>query len=220
MIGRDERNSDDGITLLLYSKFSGVNETIGGIPPKPYTSPVPPAAHILATPSARTLAIDVGDRRIGLAITDALGLTAQPLFTIHRAAPRPNLRADIQAIARFVRQHHVETVIVGNPLHADGTTSPQSLKTLAFADALLEHLKPRHPNLTLHLLDERLTTREAHTLLSQSKKPEHSSPRSSKAGRLDHQQQVDQVAAVLLLEAFLSRDSVTLLPDPDPDPEA
>jgi putative Holliday junction resolvase len=165
------------------------------------------------------LAIDVGDRRIGLAITDPLGLTAQPLFTLHRAAPRPNLRADIKAIARFIRQHHVETVVVGNPLHADGTPSPQSLKTLAFADALLdyieEHLRPNHPNLTLHLLDERLTTRDAHTLLNQSKKTEHSSSRSSKADRLDHQQQVDQVAAVLLLEAFLSRDTITLLPDPD-----
>jgi putative Holliday junction resolvase len=166
-------------------------------------------------PTPRILALDVGDRRIGLAITDPLGLTAQPLFTLHRAAPRPNLRADIKAIARFIRQHHVETIVVGNPLHADGTPSAQSLKSLAFADALLEHLKPRHPNLTLHLLDERLTTRDAHALLGQSKKPEHSSPRSSKAGRLDHQQQVDQVAALLLLEAFLSRDAVALLPDPD-----
>jgi putative Holliday junction resolvase len=153
-------------------------------------------------PTPRTLALDVGDRRIGLAITDALGLTAQPLFTLRRTS----LRADLKAIARFVRQHHVETVVVGNPLHADGSTSPQSLKTMAFADALLEHLQPNHPELTLHLLDERLTTRDAHALLGS---------RASKADRLDHQQQIDQVAAVLLLEAFLSRDAITLLPDPD-----
>jgi len=154
----------------------------------------------------RILALDVGDRRIGLAITDPLGVTAQPLFTIHRAVPRPNLRADIKAIARFVRQHRVETIVVGNPLHADGSASPQSLKTMAFADALLEHLQPNHPGLTLHLLDERLTTRDAHALLG---------TRASKADRMEHQEKIDQVAAVLLLEAFLSRDAVTLLPDPD-----
>jgi putative Holliday junction resolvase len=162
----------------------------------------------------RILALDVGDRRIGVAITDPLGLTAQPLFTLHRAAPRANLRADLKAIARFVRQHQVETVVVGNPLHADGSASPQSAKTLAFAEALREHLRPGHPDLMLHLLDERLTTHDAHALLGP-----RSSKMSARADRLEHQQQVDQVAAVLLLEAFLSRDAVTMLPDPDPGPD-
>src|SRR6202042_1430219 len=64
--------------------------------------------------SQRILALDVGDRRIGLAITDPLGLTAQPLFTLHRTT----LRADLKAIARFIRQHQVEALLVGNPLHA------------------------------------------------------------------------------------------------------
>ncbi len=149
-------------------------------------------------PPPRILALDIGDKRIGLAITDPLGLTAQPLFTLHRT----NLRADLKSIARFIRQHKVETLLVGNPLHADGTPSPQSLKTLAFADALRE----AHPTLTHHLLDERLTTHDAHTLLGH---------RSSRSDRLSRTDIIDQVAATLLLEAFLSGNTPTLLPDPD-----
>jgi len=99
----------------------------------------------------RILALDVGDKRIGLAITDPLGLTAQPLFTLHRTT----LCADLKAIARFIRQHNVTTVVVGNPLHADGTPSAQAAKAQAFA----KELEREHPGLEHHLLDERLTAR-------------------------------------------------------------
>jgi len=150
----------------------------------------------VATP--RILALDIGDKRIGLAITDPLGLTAQPLFTLHRTT----LRADLKAIARFIRQHKVEVLLVGNPLHADGSASPQSAKALALAEALRE----AHPSLSHHLLDERLTTHDAHALLGH---------RSGRTDRLDRQHLIDQVAATLLLESFLSRDKITLLPDPD-----
>src|SRR6201992_3353226 len=105
----------------------------------------------------RILALDVGDRRIGLAITDPLGLTAQPLFTLHRTT----LRADLKAIARFIRQHNVTELVVGNPLHPDGTPGAQAAKAQAFAKAL----EAEHPALKHHLLDERLTTRDAHELL-------------------------------------------------------
>jgi putative Holliday junction resolvase len=151
------------------------------------------------------LALDVGDRRIGIAITDALGITAQPLFTLRRTS----LRADLKAVARFIRQHKVEVVIVGNPLHADGTPSPQSEKSKSFSEALREFLAPTHPELIFHLVDERLTTMDAHTLLDASKKI------SGKAGRLTRTETIDQVAAVLLLESFLSAGKPALLPDPE-----
>jgi putative Holliday junction resolvase len=156
------------------------------------------------------LALDVGDKRIGLAITDPLGLTAQPLFTIHRATPKPNLRADLKAIARFIRQHQVEVVIVGNPLHADGSPSPQSATAQAFAAALEEFVREAHPGLTLHLLDERLTSHDAHALLSRS-----NTARRDRQSRLDRSAVIDQVAATLLLEAYLSAGRPNLLPDPD-----
>jgi putative Holliday junction resolvase len=146
----------------------------------------------------RTLALDVGDKRIGVAITDPLGVTAHPLFTIHRTS----FRADLKSIARFIRQHKVQVLVVGNPLHSDGSPSPQSAKATAFAEALRE----AHTDLEHHLLDERLTTHAAHELLG------HLSGRSD---RLDRQHLIDQVAATLLLESFLSRHTITLLPDPN-----
>jgi putative Holliday junction resolvase len=154
--------------------------------------------------SQRILALDVGDRRIGLAITDPLGLTAQPLFTVHRTT----LRADLKAIARFIRQHNVTTLVVGNPLNADGTSGAQAAKAQAFARALAAE----HPTLNHQLLDERLTTRGAHELLDQAGR----SPRSAgPASRISRKEMIDQVAATLLLDSFLARQSgPSLLPDP------
>jgi putative Holliday junction resolvase len=156
---------------------------------------------------ARILALDVGDRRIGLAITDALGFTAQPLFTIHRTTPR----ADLKSIARFIRQHSVTVLVVGNPLHADGAPGAQAAKSKAIADALRE----AHPALEHHFLDERLTTREAHALLDAAGHGARLAGRSH--GRpIDRKDLIDQVAAVLLLEAFLSsREGPALLPAPE-----
>ena len=166
-----------------------------------------PAEQSLAPGTAeRILALDVGDRRIGLAITDPLGLIAQPLFTLHRT----QLRADLKAIARFVRQHRVTTLLVGHPVHADGTPSAQGEKAVAFADALRQN----HPTLSHHLLDERLTTLEAHALLDQA----GHGPRSAGRARgrpVDRKDRIDQVAATLLLESFLSGGKPALLPDPE-----
>ena len=145
-------------------------------------------------PPPRTLALDVGDRRIGLAITDELGILAIPLFTLHRT----NERADLKSIARFIRQHKVQVLVVGNPLNADGTVSAQSLKTQHFADTLRE----QHPTLEHHFLDERHTTQEAHERLNQSGA---SSRLNNKNSRLTRTEIIDQVAAVVLLESFLSR---------------
>jgi putative Holliday junction resolvase len=156
-------------------------------------------------PSAgRILALDVGDRRIGLAISDGLGLTAQPLFTIHRTT----LRADLKSVGRFLRQHSVATIVVGHPLHADGSPSPQAAKAQAFAAALRE----AHPELEHHLLDERLTTHDAHLLLGASGRLPRSAGRNA---RIDRRDIIDQVAATILLEAFLSSHRPALLPDPD-----
>ncbi len=156
-----------------------------------------------AAPSApgRILALDVGDRRIGVAISDPLGYTAQPLFTLHRTGPR----TDLKSIARIVRKHLITDLVIGLPLHASGDLSPQAVKTQTFAD----HLREQIPAVRIHLLDERLTTAEAHGLLDRS----HAKRRDKKA-REERSKLIDQVAAVLLLEAFLSAFSPRLLPPP------
>ena len=152
--------------------------------------------------AGRILALDVGDRRIGLAITDPLGILALPLFTVHRTS----LGADLKAIGRFIRKHEVAVLVVGLPVHADGSPSPQSAKTELFAAALFAG----HPGLEQHLLDERLTTREAHALL------DNAGRRTNGRDRRARQEKIDQVAATLLLESFMSRrNGPALLPDPE-----
>ena len=172
---------------------------IAKIEPEPPDEGRPPSAS--AEPRTRVLALDVGDRRIGLAMSDPLGYTAQPLFTLHRTG----LRADLKSIARVLRKHAVSDVVVGLALHASGEVSPQATKTRAFAEAL----GAQNPMLRVHFVDERYTTAEAHELL------DHSQRRArSKADRQARSAMIDQVAAVLLLEAFLSLSSPRLLPPP------
>ena len=141
-------------------------------------------------PEPRILGLDVGDRRIGLALSDELGYTAQPLFTLHRT----KLRDDLKSIARVLRKHSpITEAVVGNPLYMSGDQSPQAARAQAFADSLRTEL-----NLTVHLWDERLTTTEAHRHLDALG---HSrAPNAEGVGRKNI---IDQVAAVLILQAFL-----------------
>jgi putative Holliday junction resolvase len=138
----------------------------------------------------RILAFDVGERRIGLALSDALGYTAQPLFTLHRG----RLKDDLKSIARVLRRHGpIAEAVVGNPLYMSGDQSPQAARAQAFAQALRDEFR-----LTVHLWDERLTTAEAHRHLDALG---HSrAPNSEGVGRKNI---IDQVAAVLILQAFL-----------------
>ncbi|MBS1821643.1 MAG: Holliday junction resolvase RuvX [Acidobacteria bacterium] len=137
----------------------------------------------------RVLGFDVGDRRIGIAISDPLGYTAQPLLTLHRT----NRRADMKSVGRLLRRHGVGEAVVGNPLYMSGDVSPQALKAQAFADDLRAEF-----GLTVHLWDERLTTTEAHRHLDEA---------GHAAGR-ERKGIIDQVAAVLILQSFLDARSV------------
>jgi putative Holliday junction resolvase len=136
----------------------------------------------------RYLGLDIGNCRIGVAVSDELGLTAQPVLTLER---RHNRREDLRSLARLCRRFGVAGIVVGNPLHLSGKVSPQAEKTRAFA-AELGQLS----GLPIHLWDERLTTREAHRILYE-------------AGhvRQAHRRVVDQVAATLILQSFLDEKS-------------
>jgi len=131
----------------------------------------------------RILAFDVGDRRIGLAISDPLGYTAQPLFTLHRAGRK----ADLKSVARVLRKHGVKEAVVGNPLYMSGDQSPQAAKAQAFAEELRVEF-----GITVHLWDERLTTTEAHRHLD-----------DAGHAAIGRKGIIDQVAAVLILQSFL-----------------
>jgi putative Holliday junction resolvase len=126
----------------------------------------------------------VGNRRIGVAVSDELGLTAQPVMTLER---RRNSREDLRSLARLCRRFGVAGIVVGNPLYPSGELSPQTVKIQAFAAAL-----GALTGLPIHLRDERLTTREAHQILYEAGH-----------ARQEHVRVVDQVAATLILQSFL-----------------
>jgi putative Holliday junction resolvase len=137
-----------------------------------------------AEPHPRYLGLDVGNHRIGVAVSDELGLTAQPVLTLER---RHNRREDLRRLARLARRFAVAGIVVGNPLHLSGEISPQAARTQAFAAELGELA-----GLPIHLWDERLTTREAHQILY-----------AAGHARQEHRKVVDQVAATLILQSFL-----------------
>jgi putative Holliday junction resolvase len=136
----------------------------------------------------RYLGIDVGNRRIGVAVSDELGVTAQPVLTLER---RHNQREDLRSLARLCRRFGVAGIVVGNPIHLSGDMSKQAAKTQAFAGEL-----GVLTGLPIHLWDERLTTREAHQILYEAGHP-----------RQEHRKVVDQVAATLILQSFMEQRS-------------
>ena len=146
------------------------------------------AEHPQTAKPPRYLALDVGNRRIGVAVSDELGLTAQPVLTLER---RSSSREDLRSLARLCRRFSVSGIVVGNPVHLSGNLSPQALKTQAFAAEL-----GTLTGLPIHLWDERLTSHEAHQILYESGLP-----------RQEHRRVVDQVAATLILQSFLESET-------------
>jgi putative holliday junction resolvase len=134
-------------------------------------------------PPPRILGLDVGDRRIGVALSDELCLTAQPLLTCQRR----NLRDDLRFLHRQIRRYACTEIVVGHPLYLSGDRSPQARKAEAFAEALAAET-----GLPVTLWDERLSTTEAHR---------HLDAAGHQPGR--RRDVIDQVAAVLILQSFL-----------------
>jgi putative Holliday junction resolvase len=134
----------------------------------------------------RTMALDVGEKRIGIAFSDPFGHFAQPHATLERGSAK----ADVERLAAVAREHEVAALVVGLPLHMSGDESDMAGKIRTFADRLGEAL-----SLPVHYWDERLTTLEAErTLIAGGMR------------RAKRKQVVDQVAAVLILQGYL--DSV------------
>jgi putative Holliday junction resolvase len=131
----------------------------------------------------RVLAMDLGKRRIGLAVSDELGVTAQGLETLHRT----NMRQDLAYLDRLVRDRNVELILMGHPLHMSGRESRQSEYTKDFAAKLTERT-----GVPIEFWDERLTTVAAQRVL-----------KDSGISIEKRAQAVDRLSAVILLESYL-----------------
>ena len=145
----------------------------------------------------RILALDLGKRRIGLAISDELGITAQGLETLQRT----NLRGDLALLASLIVERNVGLILMGNPIHMSGREGRQAEYTRDFAGRLREKT-----GLPVVYWDERLTSVEAGRVL-----------RDSGISIEKRARAVDRLSAVILLASYL--DSLTPYTEAGPWPE-
>lgn len=134
-------------------------------------------------PEGRILGLDVGSRRIGVAVSDPLGITAQGLETLQRTTKR----RDFDHLQRVIQEYDVREIVVGLPLRMSGAEGTQSEKMLVFAEELRKRFR-----LPVHLWDERLTSAEANRLLRET---DLSIEKRGKA--------VDRMAAILILQGWM-----------------
>jgi putative Holliday junction resolvase len=137
----------------------------------------------LGPPTHRILALDLGKKRIGLAISDPLGITAQGMPNLQRT----NKRSDLEALQQLIRERGVGLILLGNPINMRGSEGRQSGWVREFAGAL-----EARTGLPVKLWDERLTSVEAGRVL-----------RSSGISIEKRAAAVDRLSAVILLQSYL-----------------
>lgn len=135
----------------------------------------------------RILGLDVGDRTIGVAVSDELGWTAQGLEVIRRS----DWENDVKRLRELVETHQVSRVVVGYPKNMNGTIGPRAEMAAEFAQDLAEAL-----TLPVTLWDERLTTMEAERMLV-----------AADISRAKRKKVIDKMAAVLILQNYLQAQS-------------
>jgi putative Holliday junction resolvase len=145
----------------------------------------------------RILCLDVGEKRIGVAKSDPLGIVAEGICYV----PRPSDAAAIERICALIAQWEAELILVGQPFNMNGTLGPQAEKVARFTQKL-----HKQTNCPIKEWDERLTTKEAERILI-----------DANVSRKKRKEKIDQLAATIILQSYL--DSLTpgmrLPPDPD-----
>ena len=135
----------------------------------------------------RIMGLDVGNKRIGIALSDPMGWTAQG----HSVLQRKNTAADYDELLKICREYEVEKIVVGYPLNMNGTIGPKAIEIQQFADIMREKSQ-----LPVELWDERLSTRSAERTLLEAD-----------LSRKKRKQVIDKVAAVNILQAYLNVSS-------------
>ena len=135
----------------------------------------------------RTLGIDYGDSRAGLAISDALGITAQGLETVHHNG---NDKILLKRLDEIMSEYEVDTIVVGKPLHMNGDISER----VKITEQFIHKLKCKYNKIKIETVDERLTTVQAHRTMNDL----NINPRKKK-------DLVDTISAVYILEVYLNK---------------
>ena len=134
------------------------------------------------------LALDVGDRRVGIAVSDETGLLATPLDVLHRRSKAD----DFARITRLAREQGAAGLVVGHPLNADGSAGPQAQRVERYAAALVDALRAEGLDLPMTLWDEYGSTQRAQEAMIAT---------GRKAS--DRRARIDAVAAAVILQDYL-----------------
>ncbi len=156
------------------------------------------AFSITAVPAVRgvILAIDYGKKRLGLALSDEHGVTSRP----HATWTRINRRRDLARLRELVRQHGVRRIVVGLPLHLDGSPSEMSEEARSFASRVEKAL-----GLPVEMMDERLSSWEADETLAAASSSKRARRGSSGRDGARKRTPLDDVAAAIILRDYLDR---------------
>ena len=137
----------------------------------------------------RKLGIDYGDSRVGIAITDALGITAQGLKTIFHEGQDKVILSELDKV---LKEYEIDTIVVGMPLSMSGSKNARVEKTEKF----IHKLKCKYNKIKIEVVDERLTTVQAHKTMN-----------ALEINKKKKRQIVDTIAAVYILETYINKKS-------------
>lgn len=141
----------------------------------------------------KKIGLDVGDMTVGIAVSDALGITAQGLMTLERVG----IRKDTGKILDLVKEHQCDTIVIGLPKKLDGTDSPQTEKVYEFRTMLENKMRSTGmKDIKVVWQDERLTTVMAERVLI-----------DADVSRKKRKEVIDKQAAVLILQSYLDSNS-------------
>ncbi len=139
----------------------------------------------------KKIGLDVGDKTIGVAVSDALNITAQGLMTIERIG----IKKDTNKVIELIKEHSCDTVVIGLPLNLDGSDSVQTQKVRDFRTKLENKLRAeRLGDVKVEFSDERFTTVIAERVLI-----------DADMRRADRKKVIDRQAAVVILQSYLDR---------------
>ena len=133
----------------------------------------------------RILGLDVGDKTIGVAVSDPLGITAQGITTIRRESNKK----DYEAIEELINQYNTKKIVVGLPKNMNNTIGPQGEKVIKFAEKIKNKFK-----IDIIYIDERMTTMSAERILIEGD-----------VRRENRKKYIDKVAATYILQTYLDR---------------
>ncbi len=138
----------------------------------------------------RLMGLDFGSKTVGVAVSDLLGITAQPIEIVRRDKEN-QLRKTLQRIETLIKEYEISLIVLGLPKNMNDTSGDRVAKTMEFKEML-----ERRTGLEVELMDERLTTVQAESIMS-----------LSGVKKKDYKEYVDELAAAIILQTYMDANA-------------